>query len=557
MIVSRSTYGMIPSRMMLTAESDRSSGNTRAWAAGAAVVSIASVWPYLFALPLWPMSRDGTLWILRGMPTNPDWAGWVFASRHFVGFRPMTALSYTLNHAIGGFAAPGYRLVDLALHATCALLVYLLYRRIAPRLAAWGGFIAAALFAVHPVAEEVVPHLARRSYSLATGFGLAALVVLCAPRTPARPWIRAGAGSGLLLLALASNEVAAVTVAMVPILVWHVSRRWNSRGSLAVVVGLPTLVGVLALVTRVAFIGGVGGYASEVDRTARIFPIVAATWKTLTTSSMIFEGSTRSGVTWLTAVLGGVWLVVCGVVGFVRWRDPEERIPGLLLLWIAGYAVVFAPLGVWFPRQVYIVVAPFALLAGVVICQAMQADLWSFRGARGAFVDMLCLSVLLASPVLRGANPSRVAAWRATDAMLRDGYAKIGGLTPNPESVALAVPYFVRPEVVALRAREAGGRPPLSARQPELWLGALLADRETAVDTLLVFEYDLAGGTPRPTVSAGETSPGVRIPNGVSYYTLDSDATIERADGADIVIPSTASGPLYLHDGARGEIQTP
>jgi hypothetical protein len=542
--------------MMQTAESDRSSGNTRVWAAGAAVVSIASVWPYLFALPLWPTSRDGTLWILRGMPTNPDWAGWVFASRHFVGFRPVTALSYTLNHAIGGFAAPAYRLVDLALHAMCAFLVYLLYRSIAPRLAAWGGLIAAGLFAVHPVVEEVVPHLARRSYSLATGFGLAALVVLCSPKTPARPWARAGAGSGLLLLALASNEVAVVTVAMVPILVWHVSRHWTSRRSLAVVGGLPTMLGVLALVARAAFIGGVGGYASEVERTARVFPIVAATWETLTTSSMVFEGSTRWGVTWLTAVLGGVWLVVCGVVGLVRWRDPDERVPGLLLLWLVGYAVVFAPLGVWFPRQVYIVVAPFALLAGVVICQAMEAGLWSFRGARGAFVDMLCLSVLLASPVLRGANPSRVAAWRATDAMLRDGYAKIGGLTPKPRSVALAVPYFVRPEVVALRARGAGGHPPLSARQPELWLGALLADRDTAVDTLLVFEHDLAGESARPTAFAGETGPGVRIPNGVTYYTFDSHATIERTDAAEIVIPYSASDPLYLHDGTRGEIQT-
>ena len=35
------------------------------------------------------------------------------------------------------------------------------------------------------------------------------------------------------------------------------------------------------------------------------------------------------------------------------------------LIWILGYVLLFASLGVWFPRQVYIVLVPFALLIGI------------------------------------------------------------------------------------------------------------------------------------------------------------------------------------------------
>jgi len=120
-----------------------------------AAVVVLGLRPYMFALTSWPASRDAALWILRGMPANPEWASWVFGSKHFVGYRPLAALTYTLDSLVAGFAPWAYRLTDLVAHVLCILLVYALYRRLAPELPRWGGVVASGLFAAHPVVSEV------------------------------------------------------------------------------------------------------------------------------------------------------------------------------------------------------------------------------------------------------------------------------------------------------------------------------------------------------------------------------------------------------------------
>ena len=48
------------------------------------------------------------------MPQAPDWAEWVFATRHFnVGWRPLTALTFTANYLVGGLEPLVYRATDL------------------------------------------------------------------------------------------------------------------------------------------------------------------------------------------------------------------------------------------------------------------------------------------------------------------------------------------------------------------------------------------------------------------------------------------------------------
>ncbi len=60
-------------------------------AAALGLTCLLGVRPYLYILPIWPASRDAALWIARGLPSDPDWLRWIFATRHFnVGFRPIT-----------------------------------------------------------------------------------------------------------------------------------------------------------------------------------------------------------------------------------------------------------------------------------------------------------------------------------------------------------------------------------------------------------------------------------------------------------------------------------
>jgi tetratricopeptide (TPR) repeat protein len=90
-------------------------------------------------------------------------------------YRPLTNLSYALDHAIWGLEAYGYHLTNLALYATVVLLVHRLALAYLPS----SGFALASalLFAVHPVHCDAVDSVAGRSEVLGLLWSL--LCLLC------------------------------------------------------------------------------------------------------------------------------------------------------------------------------------------------------------------------------------------------------------------------------------------------------------------------------------------------------------------------------------------
>ena len=112
-------------------------------------------WPFVSGLGLWPMAPDSGLWIARGAPIDPDWSQWVFGTRHFhVGYRPVTALSYTLNYALWGLAPLPYRVTDLLLHLAAAIGVFAVSRRLFREASPWPALLATGLFLAHPARAE-------------------------------------------------------------------------------------------------------------------------------------------------------------------------------------------------------------------------------------------------------------------------------------------------------------------------------------------------------------------------------------------------------------------
>src|SRR6185295_14094342 len=98
------------------------------------------------------------------------------------GIRPLLKLSVALNHA-SGWGLAGFHAVNLAVHAGNVLLAMWLLRRVASvlegddvdrRRVAW---LAAAVFALHPVQTEAVTYLSGSSTSLAAFFALASIVL--------------------------------------------------------------------------------------------------------------------------------------------------------------------------------------------------------------------------------------------------------------------------------------------------------------------------------------------------------------------------------------------
>src|ERR1035437_10339900 len=92
---------------------------------------------------------------------------------------PLTHLTLWLNYQAGGETALGYHALNLALHLCAVLLLYECLRSLIGERAGW---IAAALFAVHPLQAEAVNYVSARGVTLGTVLCLASLILWLAGR---------------------------------------------------------------------------------------------------------------------------------------------------------------------------------------------------------------------------------------------------------------------------------------------------------------------------------------------------------------------------------------
>src|SRR5260370_7207930 len=91
-------------------------------------------------------------------------------------FRPVTFATFAVNYKLNGDRPFGYHLLNLLLHAGVTMLLFLVLREILANEPRGDiiAFVAALLFAVHPLHTEAVASIVGRSELLAAGFLLAA-----------------------------------------------------------------------------------------------------------------------------------------------------------------------------------------------------------------------------------------------------------------------------------------------------------------------------------------------------------------------------------------------
>jgi tetratricopeptide (TPR) repeat protein len=146
-------------------------------------------WPWILGLlavttvAFLPMLDAGlTNWDDEGyVLSNPylgdlSWDGIraLFGSYYKGNYHPLSMLSLSVDHRIGGLSPRVYHASNLALHLANTLLVFALARRLLQSLP--GGFIAALLFGVHPLHVESVAWVSERKDVLYTLFYLLSLL---------------------------------------------------------------------------------------------------------------------------------------------------------------------------------------------------------------------------------------------------------------------------------------------------------------------------------------------------------------------------------------------
>jgi protein O-mannosyl-transferase len=98
--------------------------------------------------------------------------------------RPIVSLTFAVNYVLGGLDVRGYRLVNVAIHVICALLLFAIARRhFDPEIA----FAIALIWMVHPLATEPVDYVSQRTELMMAAFFLATIYFGTSPSSPSRP----------------------------------------------------------------------------------------------------------------------------------------------------------------------------------------------------------------------------------------------------------------------------------------------------------------------------------------------------------------------------------
>ena len=208
----------------------------------AALVAAATlvIWPSLRGSLLWD---DGPLVIQNPLVTGAAPVSDIWLSGQASDYYPLTWTSFRLQHAVFGERPLGYRVVNLALHALTAIVLW----RILLALGARGAWLAALLFAIHPLAVGTAAWISEQKNTLAAL--LAALSVLAwlralpvAGETPRRGWL-AAAWLAFVLALLAKLAVVLLPLVLA-LLAWWRAGRWRRADLLALA---PFVVAALAL----------------------------------------------------------------------------------------------------------------------------------------------------------------------------------------------------------------------------------------------------------------------------------------------------------------------
>ena len=186
------------------------------------LATLAAYWPVFSAGFIWD---DGAYVTENPLLTDADGLSRIWFSAHSQSqYFPLVFTTLRLEYDLWGLNPVGYHAVNVGLHVVNALLIWALLRR----LALPGAWLAAAIFALHPVQVETVAWVTELKNTESTLFYLLALFA----------WLNFCAGKGrwfyalailLHLLALFAKTTACTLPAVMLLVLWLKNEPVNWR----------------------------------------------------------------------------------------------------------------------------------------------------------------------------------------------------------------------------------------------------------------------------------------------------------------------------------------
>jgi tetratricopeptide (TPR) repeat protein len=300
---------------------DKPGGGARDWLLAVALV-LATVLAYH------PVLRAGFIWdddkyvTENPLLTAPDglrriWFSLESPSQYF----PLTYTTFYFERLCWGVHPAGYHVLNLLLHAANALLAW--------RLLAWlrlpGAWLAAALFALHPVQVESVAWITERKNVLMGFFFLLSLLAWTRfiDEFTKRPWRFYGLALVLYALALSAKTTACTLPAALWLVLWLKKKPigWRRWAQLAPFVALGIGMGLVTVLWE-RFHQGTQGAVFSISPLQRVLIASRALWfyagKLLWPANLTFSYP-RWSISASDPFAYG-WLLAAAAMGWAIWR---------------------------------------------------------------------------------------------------------------------------------------------------------------------------------------------------------------------------------------------
>lgn len=474
---------------------------------------------------------------VAGALSGPYWG-----KRHGGLYRPVTTLSYVANARVSR-GPLGFRLVNVALHVGASALALALARRLLGSERA--AFLAAAVFAVHPVHVEVAGNVVGRAESLGFLLGGGAWLLAVPAARDRRPGALLAATALAVLGVLAKENALGVALgAPLELLVLPGRERAGGGGffsrsrleTLALAVAPAAVALALGLAARLLALGpealtpasrgipwvmnplaeaGLANraanaplllleYARHFVWPARLAPDYAGFYLPLATSPR--EGKV---VGWF---LGATLLVVAPAL-IARERARAAAFASLFALLSLGPVLQLVPIGTLLgDRLLYSASFGWSLLAGLGGAAALRRVPDS-RGKLGAALVVGALAAVATSEAL---------AWRSNIPLFQRAWARTKGTLQIPLVLGSFLNEAGRYDEARAPLREA-----LQLRPEEGGAHLVLGNLERLTKNYRVAKVELERGLALPHFP--EDEPAAFYDLGDTLYHLGDDAGAERA----------------------------
>ncbi len=369
-------------------------------------------------------------------------------------YRPLPALTFAIQWQMAPNQPFSFLVVNLLLVVLVSLLVFFLARRFLPDSAA---FLAAGLFALHPVNAEITHNIVQRAELMSSIFVLLYLLVTWQRGSIRIGFLRIVLGGILYALVLLSKESGVVAPGILLLLVYadpQTKQDWRSTLRRTwPVLAVSVLVFAAYMSLRISVLGQI---SRDVPLVANPTVALPELWRHLNGGWLLLNYLLRfvwpfpQPMEWTynqLAVFGpeqwprmlGAWLVLLTLAGLTIWGLARRRLPAIGVTWgvlalspvvqaLATVTVLFAD------RCLFLPSIGLSLAAASMISTAETR--WRSRTPRLFVLGSLLLLIFLAYQITIGPR------WRDNPSL----FASLAANAPNCANAQLGYGKFLYAE---------------------------------------------------------------------------------------------------------------